>query len=175
MNVYKATHRDYKYILDKIGSKKFRERLDELISSAATYIQQAGYSEHVYCNERIMLNVLLDYYADVFRLKEFHDIEYIRTEKIFSYTVSWIVRRKPLQFIHETDDEKDIFVNERFGVFLLLNECLLGGERKFVSAQNKEKLDEYINLLLYYLKYRECNPQVLELMVESFKMGMLVE
>ena len=36
-------------------------------------------------------------------------------------------------------------------------------------------LDEYIDLLLYYLKYRECNPQVLELMIESFKMGTLVE
>lgn len=89
--------------------------------------------------------------------------------------VSWIVHRKPLQYIHYTNDEKDIFVNERFGVYLLLSECLLCGEKDLLLIENKEKLDKYIQLLLYYLKYRECNPQVLELAVESFKMGTLVE
>ena len=97
MGSYRGTERDYRYILEKVGPEKFRERLDEM----------------------------LDYYADIFRLKEFHDIQYVRTEKIFAYTAAWIVKRKPLQFIHDTDEEKDIFVNERFAVFLLLNECLL--------------------------------------------------
>lgn len=169
------TNRDYNYIIERVGRQKFRERLDEMIASADQYIQEAGYGEHVACNERIMLNVLLDHFADIFRLKDFHGIENTRTEKIFAYTAAWIVKRKPLQFIHETDDEKDIFVNERFAVFLILNECLLCGEKKFVSQENREKLDEYIDLVLYYLKYRECTPQVLELMIESFKMGTLVE
>lgn len=175
MGSFVDTTRDYNYILNRVGEQKFRERLDEMIDSATQYIREAGYGEHVACNERIMLNVLLDYFADIFRLKDFHGIENTRTEKVFAYTAAWIVKRKPLQFIHETDEEKDIFVNERFAVFLLLNECLLCGEKKYVSEENKNKLDEYIDLLLYYLKYRECNPQVLELMIESFKMGMLVE
>lgn len=175
MGNYVETTRDYNYILDKVGEQKFRERLDELIDLADEYIQEAGYGEHVACNERIMLNVLLDYYADIFRLKDFHGIKYVRTEKIFAYTSAWIVKRKPLQFMHDTDEEKDIFVNERFAVFLLINECLFCGEKKFVSPENKQKLDEYIDLLLYYMKYRECNPQVLELAIESFKMGTLVE
>lgn len=166
---------NYSEVVERIGKKKFQERLQELIASANAYIEEAGYAKHVECNERIMLNVLLDYFMDIFRLKDFHNIEKARTEKIFSYMVAWIVRRKPLQYIHYTDDEKDIFVNERFGVYLLLNECLLCGEKRFTSKENKEKLDEYIELLLYYLKYRECNPQVLELAVESFKMGTLVE
>lgn len=165
----------YDELIQKVGEKKFRERLEELITSANAFIKEAGYEKHVECNERIMLSVLLDYFTDIFRLKEFHDIEKVRTEKIFSYTIAWIVRRKPLQYIHYTDEEKDIFVNERFGVYLLLNECLLSGEKKFVSQVNKQKLKEYIELLLYYLKYRECNPQVLELAIESFKMGTLAE
>ena len=57
------------------------------MDSANLYIREARYEKHVACNERIMLNVLLDYYADIFRLKEFHDIQYVRTEKIFAYTV----------------------------------------------------------------------------------------
>ena len=107
-------------------------------------------------------------------LKEFHSIEKVRTEKIFAYTVAWIVRRKPLQFKDYTDAEKDIYVNERFAAYLMLNECLLCGEKKLVSGEGRIKLDEYIKLLLYYFKYRECNPQVIELAIESFKMGMLV-
>ena len=175
MGSYRETERDYKYILQKFGTEKFRMRLEEMINSANQYIETAGYGKHVCCNESIMLNVLLDYCADIFRLKEFHGIEYVRTEKIFAYTAAWIVKRKPLQFIHDTDEEKDMFVNERFAVYLILNECLLCGEKRFVSKENKQKLDEYIELLLYYMKYRECNPQVLELAIESFKMGTLVE
>lgn len=45
-----------------------------------------------------MMNVLIDYYSDIYRLKEFHDIELVRTEKIIAYTVAWIIKRKPLQF-----------------------------------------------------------------------------
>ena len=103
------------------------------MDSANLYIREARYEKHVACNERIMLNVLLDYYADIFRLKEFHDIQYVRTEKIFAYIAAWIVKRKPLQFIHDTDEEKDVFVNERFAVFLLLNSHAILGERYTVN------------------------------------------
>lgn len=175
MASYEKKELNYREMVEHIGEEKFEERLEELIKSADEYIREAGYQGHVECNRRIMLNVLLDYFADIFRLKEFHDIEKVRTEKIFAYTVAWIVKRKPLQFVCDTDEERDMFVNERFAAYLLLNECLLGGEKKFVSKENKNKLDEYIGLLLYYLKYRECNPQVLELAIESFKMGTLVE
>ena len=36
-----------------------------------------------------------------------------------------------------------------------------------------KKLDDYMEMVLYYFKYRECNPQVVELVIESFKMGSL--
>lgn len=67
------------------------------------------------------------------------------------------------------------YKEKTIAVYLVLNEYLLCGEKKFVSEENKAKLDEYIELLLCYFKYRECNPQVVELLIESFKMGMLVE
>lgn len=104
------------------------------------------------------MQVLLDYFADIFRLKDFHDIEKVRTEKIFAYTIAWIIRRKPLQFIHYTDDEKDIFVNERFAAYLMVNECLSCGNKKYISSENMDKWKDYIDLVLYYFKYRECNP-----------------
>lgn len=166
---------NYSQFLNGDKKEKFQSRLEELIDIANEFINEAGYGEYVRCDERIMMNVLLDYTADVHRLKEFHDIDFIRTEKITAYTVSWIIRRKPLQFFKYSDNEKDIFVNERFVAFLIVNECLSDDSRKYISKKYQKKFMEYTDLLLYYLKYRECNPQVLELAIESFKMGMLVE
>lgn len=175
MGSFVSREKNYKELIKRVGEEKFEERLKELIASANNFICEAGYENNVECNERIMLCALLDYYADIFRLKDFHNIENVRTEKIIAYTVAWVVRRKPLQYIRNTDEEKDVFVNERFAAYLLLNECLLAGEKKFISQKNRDKFDEYLELLLYYFKYRECNPQVFELAIESFKMGMLVE
>lgn len=173
MNNTDSIPNEYSTMVQEIGVDKFTERFEELKKTANEFIEEAGYGGHVECNERILLNVLLDYWADIFRLKDFHKIEKARTEKVFSYLIAWIIKRKPLQFIHYTKDEKDIFVNERFALFLLLNECLLSGEKKFVTAESQKQLCTYIEMVLYYFKYRECNPQVIELMIESFKMGSL--
>lgn len=164
----------YRDMIHEIGEEKFESRFMELKKTADEFIKEAGYEGYVECNERILIQVLLDYWTDIFRLKDFHEIEKTRTDKIFSYTIAWIIKRKPLQFIHYPSDEKDIYVNERFAAFLLLNECLLCGEKRFVKKEDLKKLDSYICTVLYYFKYRECNPQVVELMIESFKMGTLV-
>lgn len=165
---------DYIEMIKQIGKEKFYARLKELLDTADKFIEESGYKGNVECNERIMTTVLLDFYADIFRLKDFHNIEKERTEKIIAYTVAWIIKRKPLQFIKFTEDERDIFVNERFAAYLMINECLTCGQKIIVLKDNKKKLDEYIELLFYYFKYRECNPQVIELAIESFKMGTLV-
>lgn len=164
----------YNEILQQVGEKKFRERLTELTESANAFIEAAGYKGNVECNERIMLNVLFDYFSDIFRLKEFHHIEHVKIEKIVAYTAAWILRRKPLQFVRYTDEEKDMFVNERFALYFVLNECF-GSGKLCVTSKYQQALDNYIDMLLYYFKYRECNPQVIELAIESFKMGTLVE
>lgn len=166
---------NYKEFLEGANRQKFQNRLQELVDTANRFIEEAGYSGYVECNERIMLNVLLDYWTDVERLQVFHNIERVRTEKIVAYTISWLIRRKPLQFVKFPPEERDIFVNERFAAYLMINECLSDDNKKYVPEQYQYKLDEYIDLVLYYFKYREVNPRVVELAIESFKMGLLVE
>lgn len=168
-----AESSNYSEMVKNIGEDKFLSRFEDLLKTAQEFIVSAGYAETVYCNERILMQVLLDYFSDIERLKDFHDIDKIRTEKIFAYTISWIIRRKPLQFTQNTFEEKDIFVNERFATYLLLNECLCCGSEN-INPEYSENLEEYVNLLFYYFKYRHCNPQVIELLISSFKMGTLV-
>ena len=164
---------DYSDLINKFGIEEFKSRFEQIEKSAEEFIKESGFEETVYCNERILAQVLLDYYSDIERLKDFHDIKRVRTEKIFAYTISWIIRRKPLQYKNNAAEEKDIFVNERFAAYMMLNECMCGG-KEIVSPEHKKDLDEYIDLLFYYLKYRECNPQTIELAISSFKMGTYV-
>lgn len=164
-----------KYIDTPEKRRKFEARFKELLKTANEFIKEAGYSENVECNERIMLNVILDYYADIDRLKQFHNVDLVRPTKMIAYTVAWIVKRKPLQFVKYSDEERDIFVNERFAAYLMINECMTADNKKYIDKKNYAQLREYSDLLLYYFKYRECNPQVIELAIESFKLGMLFE
>ena len=160
----------YNDTIDIIGREKYEERVKELVEAANNFIVEAGFDGTVVCNTRIMNMVVLDYISDIVRLKEFHGIEFVRQEKIWAYTISWLLRRKPLQYVEFTKEESDIFANERFAAFLFMNEVLSEGEY-FVEGANSRKYKEYLKLLFYYFKYRACDPQVVELAIESFKMG----
>ena len=160
---------NYRELIDEVGVDKFRERFEELQKTAMEFIEMAGFSETAYCNERILMQVILDYFMDVMRLKEFHSIERIRTEKLFAYTISWIVLRKPIQFRDYSEEERDIFINDRFAAYLLII-----GTKHFVQEAYAEKLVEYTEMLLYNFKNSQCDPKTLELLIESFKMGGLV-
>lgn len=164
--------KDYTELLAKIGEENFSNRFAELEKTINTFLEEAGYEGQFECNERILYHVLLDYYSDIDRLKEFHDIIHTKTDKVMAYLIYWIVRRKPVQFMYNKD-EKDIFVNERFACYLVINECLWKESEYRLDEDGYEKVDNYIELLLYYFKYRQLNPQVIELMIESFKIGRL--
>lgn len=163
---------DYEALIKKVGEEIFDDFFRFIQEQAVKFIEAASYAESVVCNDRILLHVLLDYFSDIERLKEFHGIENIRTNKVFAYTAYWILRRKPLQFVADSIEEPDVFVNERFALFLIMNECLLQGVNLALDGESKKRFDEYIDFLLYYFKYRECSPQALEMLIETFKVAL---
>ena len=164
---------DYKKLMNEIGEDNFTNRLNELLRSADAFLNEAGYNTSIVCNERILYHVLLDFYSDIARLQEFHEIKNTKTDKVMAYLIFWIVRRKPIQIPVSCQEERDIFVNERFACYLLINECLLQDDQYKLNNDGLNKVDRYIELLLYYFKYRQINPQVIELVIESFKIGRL--
>ena len=166
---------DYEQLIKDVGEGDFSSRLNNMIDLVNKFLSDAKYPNTVVCNERIMYHVLLDYYADIRRLKEFHDIKHTKTDKVVAYLVYWILRRKPIQLQEYSEKEKDIFVNERFACSFLITECLLEDDKNVISKEAALKLDKYIDLVLYYFKYRHCDPQVIELMIESFKMGKAIK
>ena len=160
-------------LLESFDEKVIRERFDYLKKKAEVFIETASYGETAFCNDRILMHVIVDYFEDIRRLKDFHGIEFVKTTKIAAYTIAWWLRRKPIQF--RTDkEEKDIFINERFALSLMMNECFFREKVPLLSNEDMETFQRYLEYLFYYFKYRNCDPQVVELLIESFKMGSFV-
>ena len=170
--------RDYREIIRKLGEdnfergkEKLESRMKEMQDTIESFLSEAEYPDYVACNDRILYHVILDYFADIVRLKDFHAIEHTKRDKVIAYTVYWFLKRKPIQINEYSEIEKDIFVNERFACSLVIKECLDNAENKVLSAKDAERFDKYIDMLLYYFKYRQYNPQTIELLIESFKIG----
>lgn len=162
---------NYKELIDKVGKDNFNSRFSQMLNSINKFLSDAKYPDSVVCNERILYHVLLDYFSDIIRLKDFHGILHTKSDKVMAYTIFWFLRRKPIQLTEFSSSEYDIFVNERYACNLLISECLLKKDINITEGEKLEDFDKYIDLLLYYFKYRALNPQVIELLIESFKMG----
>jgi hypothetical protein len=59
-------------------------------------------------------------------------------------------------------------LNERFCISLIVSEVLYKDNKELLDGKQMKALDEYIDLFLYYLMYRPCDPQSIELAIFSF-------
>jgi len=149
----------------KKGGKKVYARYERLLESARAFIKVNDLSQHVICNEIVMWRLVLEYFADIKRLKEFHELKKINPIKILAYETAWLLKRKPLQIINSRD-QIYIYCNEQFAYSQIRNFLI-----ENYKSDMKEGLKFFTEFLFYHLQYRNCEPQVLELMLESFLGG----
>ncbi len=169
--------------MDKRETRKLKEELNESFSDE--YITNAGLLVHrlaeifyeknnlegkVYFNDHIFEYCLIDILVDIARLKHFHDISRVNYTKFIAYTASWFLKRKPFQLL-EGCDEKYIYVNERFALTLLLQASGCYDEKADYYTEDREKLLSAIGQMFYHLKYRNTNPQTLELFLIGLETG----
>jgi hypothetical protein len=159
----------YQYIIDKFGEAKVESRAKWLYNQLSDYIEIRNLQENVEISEDILEHVLIDYFVDIDRLKEFADIEKANESKIYAYTCFWIVRHKPLQLKKCSQIQELVFVNEEFVVHLL-RAYLFTDSVPIVNTQ-QEQVDLFARTLLYYLKYREYSAKNIELMILAFEAG----
>lgn len=163
---------DYSEILADFGKEKIEKRYETLYEYLETFIKRHKYEGKVEIAKSVLNQAVVDYFADIHRLKNFHHIETINHLKIHAYTAYWILRRKPLQIIE--DDQEDIeraFVNEKFVSSYLLQ--YMRGEKTNIIIIESERLSylEFVKNLEYFLRYRFVTPQMLETMLEAYQAG----
>lgn len=102
----------YKYLINKFGEEKIASRFDYVNHILEEYVRQNKYEEKVIVCQNIVEHIVIDYFVDIDRLKEFQEIQFVNETKIYSYLSYWILRHKPLQIISADGQDDVVFINE---------------------------------------------------------------
>ena len=165
-------------LIKYFGKDKFEKRYNTTLKMMEEFISTNDLSGKVLVDRMTLANVIIDYFSDVKRLKEFHkDIKKINSEKVISYMSYWILRRKPLQIIENaTAHNKDLItINERFVLQYILNYLSERECKTHILLRENVGLQNFSGLLLYYLVYREVDAQSLEMILTAFMAGQIYE
>lgn len=164
---------DYSELIDFFSREKIEIRYATLYEYLETFVKRCKYEERVVIAKSVLNQVVVDYFTDIYRLKEFHRIEHVNYIKIHAYTAYWLLRRKPLQIVVDDEDDIDLaFINEKFVVSYLI-QFLRGKHEKVVILENdRQDYIEFVKNMEYCFRYRTITPQMLETMLESYMAGM---
>ena len=160
----------YNFIIDHFGEDKIVSRYQWIYDLMEDYINAEELQEKVYISEDILNHVIIDYFVDTYRLKDFQDIKYTHDSKIYAYMIYWLLRHKPLQIKRE-DAEELVFVNEKFAAEILY--AYLFKEPNNVSILNsqKESMENFTETLFYFFKYRDYSAKNIEMIILAFLAG----
>jgi hypothetical protein len=162
---------DYKYLLEIFYEQVISDRFTYIYKKMEIFIQKSRFQNRVIICEKVLRQAIIDYFADIARLKHFHGIKHINKIKILAYTAYWLLYRKPLQIVDEAEEHSKIFINERFVFSSLVMDyidtrCNIGAHRVL-----QKKITDFTETCSYFLKYRRYTPQSLELMILAFEAG----
>ena len=161
---------DYFDILEAFGEERISDRCNWLKDLMIEFIKHNQLGDSVSVSDAILYHVIVDYFADIKRLKEFQNIEKTNNIKIFAYTTYWLLRHKPLQ-VKESISEENVFINERFCSEFVRTYLFDNPSDISILKNNEKAVCEFIETMLYYFKYRDVNPQCIELMLIAFEAG----
>mgnify|MGYP004627767531 CR=1 FL=1 len=167
-NVDKAD--TYDFIIDHFGKERIESRFAWIYDLMQDYIDIERLQDKVYISEDILYHVMIDYFVDIYRLKEFQGIEKTHDSKIYAYLISWILRHKPLQVKSENAPEC-AFVNEHFCSELLKGYLFKKPKNVPIVNSKKENMDTFSETLLYYFKYRDYSAKSIEMIILAFEAG----
>lgn len=154
----------YPDLIDRFGREKFTKRLEFLLGRAEQIISNRGAGDFARVSPKLMRDALLDYAADIERLKDFHGIERTNPFKVAAYTTYWLLRRKPIQIVTDPDDGQEIRdLNEWFAVSIFISMAYDTRHPNIQAAEEKSDFNTFLRSLHYGMVYRILNPQALEL------------
>ena len=165
---------NYSKILEYFGEETVGDRYRFLHDKMQKYIDERSQGGKLEINEGILQQTIMDYFTDIYRLKEFHKIE--NEAKIVAYQIHWLLRRKPIQvrIIEQNPLEpnsKLVFANEGFCTTLIANEFLMPEETSPLAPEKENALLTFLGHLYYHLKYRSVDKQSLETVLYAFEVG----
>ena len=118
--------------------------------------------QHLEVNDVVLHDVVVSYFHDVDRHKDFHNTKLVDDTKQGAYTMKWIVKLRPIQFNRPAEQMTSnlLYINEIFAVrsglaFMSISPDVLP-ERLFAD-------------LLYTLRYRSVDDRMLFLWLATLR------
>ena len=157
---------DYNDIIEEFTEEKIRQRYCNIVEKANNFIVAYGFQNTAFVSDNHVIVMVTDYFTDILRLKKLHQIKKVNKVKILAYTAYWILKRKIIQVFDNDASPASTYINEKFVLSYLLDELTSGFEEEKIP--NDGQYGDFVNLLYYYLKYRNYEPQCIELMLMSY-------
>jgi hypothetical protein len=168
MGIFSNTGDDY---LERNGipDETIVSRYIGILRRINTFINVKNVGRNIRIDTDLLKRAVIDYFVDITRIKEFHEIPEVNREKIYGYLSYWLLKRKPIQVLSPFSGSG--FINELFVTSYLVTNILseknIGND---IYGANKA-FYKFQELLYYNLKYRPVSQQSIELMVGAFFCG----
>lgn len=173
MNNIENTYIKYDKLVADVGQDVIEKRIKQISQEMLDFLKTYQLEEVAYIHEMALTHAVMDYFSDVQRLKEYQEIEHINEIKIKAYETLWLLQRKPLQLKGQLEDDRFLYINEKF-ILTRLASFMLGEDiNKPILGEKSTAFKNFLNTLYYYLKFRKCDAQAIELMLLAFKAGSL--
>ncbi len=170
-------YKHYEDLITCVGEERIQARYQYLHSFISQFIDGFGRSdirEKLCVNERILMHCILEYYEDILKVKSAHDLDHTNSPKVIAYSAYWILRRHPIQVTLAAEDgENDdlVFANEKFVLSMLMSFLTHGAETTPLLDKDLDIYKAFISSFYYFLKFRRVDPQAIEMILLSFRLG----
>jgi hypothetical protein len=164
---------NYQFLLEYYPGNTIFRAFNRLRSDVVNVIKGRGLEHNVIIDDESLENAILDFFTDMARLKDFHNITHEKHQKVYAYELYWFIRRHPVQITTPSINDFDINEKVAIGVFFpkILEYAGINYRKDVPKMRDRTPLFDFVNLLFYNLKYRSFNQQSLELMIEAFVSG----
>lgn len=175
MNNIENTYVKYDELMDTVGQEVIESRIMQVSQEMLDFLQANNLEQVAYIHQMALTHAIMDYFSDIQRLKDYQQIEHVNEIKIKAYETFWLLKRKPLQLKEQIEDDRLLYVNEKF-LLTRLTSFMLDSEINMpILGEKSIAFKNFLNTLYYYLKFRRCDAQSIELMLLAFKAGQLVQ
>jgi len=164
---------------NNIAPDIFKHRYVNLFMDLQELLVKYELSDCCTINNQILWKAVLDYFADIARMKNFHNHDHVQLEKIIAYETYWLLRNHPIQ-IDKPDniDAKYVHINEYILSFFFMKMLAERLSRVFApniqiddlieKFEDHQLIDEFRKKLYYTFRFRPYTQQSLLLLVEGF-------
>lgn len=171
MNNIENTYASYDELLAVVKKDVIESRIRQISQEMLEFLKSRELLEVAYVHEMALIHAVMDYFSDIQRLKDYQKIEHVNELKIKAYETFWLLQRKPIQLKEQLEDDRMLYVNEKF-LLTRLTSFMLGNDiYKPLVDEKGIAYRNFLDTLYYYLKFRRCDAQAIELMLLAFRAG----